>query len=186
MHIGSFCFAALLRRCAHVYGFEAERENYNLAVRNLQRFGKRVHLYHKAVWRSDRTSDALYSGNGYAQGNTGGGCILYETQGEKLDLIAFDEIIQEVTNHGRKRIRLVKIDCEGSEFPILMTSRLLHLIDQIHGEYHHGVVAPAARVDGVAELTIEALTEHLQAAGFRVKSFPTPNGHLGLFFANRG
>src|SRR5437870_1036287 len=72
MHIGSFCFAALLRGCAHVYGFEAERENYNLAVRNLQRFGERVHLYHKAVWRSDRTGDALYSGNGYVQGNTGG------------------------------------------------------------------------------------------------------------------
>src|SRR6267378_416527 len=86
MHIGSFCFAALLRGCTNVHGFEAERENFNLAVRNLQGFSDRVHIYHKAVWRSDRTGDALFSGQGNAEGNTGGGCILYDTRGEKLDL----------------------------------------------------------------------------------------------------
>jgi hypothetical protein len=42
-----------------------------------------------------------------------------------------------------------------------------------------------ARVDGVKENTIEALTEHLQATGFSVKSFPIPNSRLGLFFASR-
>ena len=79
----------------------------------------------------------------------------------------------------------MKIDCEGSEFPILLTSRLLHLIDNIHGEYHLAAVKEVARVDGVEEHTMEALTEHLQAAGFSVKSFPFPNSHLGLFFAKR-
>jgi len=184
MHIGSFSYAALSRGCGNLYGFEPDPENFSLAVQNLKRFGSRAHLYRKAVWRSDRAGDALYH-DGYPEGNTGSGCVFYNGGGEKLDLIAFDDIIREATDNGRKRIRLVKTDCEGSEFPILMTSRLLHLIDNIYGEYHHGVVAPAARVDGVAELTIDALTQHLQAAGFHVKSYPTPNSCLGYFFASR-
>jgi len=185
MHIGSFCFAALLRGCVNIHGFEADRQNFNLAARNLQPFGERVHLYHKAVWRSDRTDDALYSEEEYPEGNTGGGCILHGTKGKKLDLIAFDDIIREVSNDGQKRIRLVKIDCEGSEYPILLTSRLLHLIDNLYGEYHHGVDASVAQVEGVRELSIEELGKHLDAACFEVESFPTPNSQLGMFFATR-
>lgn len=186
MHIGGFCFAALMRGCANVHGFEAESENFDLAVRNLQGFGERIHLYHKAVWRSDRMGDTLFHGGYPPDGNTGGGCILHPTTGERLDLIAFDDIVRDVTSNGQKRIRLVKIDCEGCEFPILLTSRLLHLIDNIHGEYHGGVYPPAAHVDGLGRHTIEKLTKHLQAFGFRVESFPTPNSDLGLFFATRG
>ena len=182
MHIGSFAYAALARGCGSLYGFEPDSANFSLAVQNLKRFGNRAHLSQKAVWRSDRSGDALFH-NGYPEGNTGGGCVLHDSGSEKLDLIAFDEVLREVTDNGRKRIRLVKIDCEGSEFPILLTSRLLHLIDNIHGEYHLAAVKEVARVDGVKEHTIEALTEHLKAAGFSVKSFPFPNSHLGLFFA---
>src|SRR5262249_30890243 len=84
MHVGGFCFAALMRGCRNVYGFEAEGENFDLAVRNLQGFGERVHVYHKAVWRSDRESDTLFHGGYPPDGNTGGGCILYPSTGEKL------------------------------------------------------------------------------------------------------
>jgi FkbM family methyltransferase len=184
MHIGSFCYTALLRGCQHVYGFEAERENFSLAVHNLKRFGERVHLYHKAVWRSDRTGDTLFHG-GYGDDNTGGGSILYNTTGDKLDVIALDDIIREVTADGQKRIRMVKIDCEGSEFPILLTSRLLHLVDKIHGEYHNTPVSSVARVEGVNQFTIAELTRYLQEAGFLVNSFAKDN-NLGLFFATRG
>ena len=184
MHIGSFCYAASLRGCRNVYGFEADAENFSLAVHNLQRFGERVHLYHKAVWRSDRTGDTLFHA-GYGGDNTGGGSILYNTTGDKLDVIAFDEIIRDVTKEGQKRVRLLKIDCEGSEFPILLTSRLLHLIDSIHGEYHNCSISPVARVDGVSHFTIAELGQHLQKAGFTVKSLAN-NDNVGLFFATRG
>jgi len=186
MHIGGFCFAALMRGCVNVHGFEAERENFDLAVRNLQGFGERVHLYHKAVWRSDRMGDTLFHGGYPPDGNTGGGCILYRSTGERLDLIAFDDIVRDVTGNGQKRIRLVKIDCEGCEFPILLSSRMLHLIDNIHGEYHGGVYPSVAHVNGVGRHTIEELTRHLEAFGFSVESIPTPNSDLGLFFATRG
>jgi FkbM family methyltransferase len=183
MHIGSFCYAALLRGCGKVYGFEADEGNFSLAVRNLQPFGERVHPCHKAVWRSDRTGDALFFA-GYGSNNTGGGTILYNTTGEILDVIAFDDIIRDITHNGQKRVRMLKIDCEGSEYPILLTSRLLHLIDSIHGEYHNCSISPVARVDGVSRFTIVELTRHLQKAGFKVKSFAKPN-NVGLFFAAR-
>jgi FkbM family methyltransferase len=184
MHIGSFCYAALLRGCGNVYGFEADRENFSIAVQNLKMFGDRVHPCHRAVWRSDRTGDSLFFA-GYGSNNTGGGTILYNTTGEKLDVIAFDDIIREVTNQGQKRIRMMKIDCEGSEFPILLTSRLLHLVDKIHGEYHNTPVSSVARVEGVNQFTIAELTRYLQEAGFVVNSFAKDN-NLGLFFATRG
>jgi FkbM family methyltransferase len=183
MHIGSFCYAALTRGCRNVYGFEADRENFLIAVQNLKMFGDRVHPYHKAVWRSDRTGDALFFA-GYGSNNTGGGTILYNTTGEKLDVIAFDEIIREVTNEGQKRIRMVKIDCEGSEYPILLTSRLLHLIDSIHGEYHNCPIPTVARIDGVERFSIAELTQHLEKAGFQVESFAKPD-NIGMFFATR-
>ena len=182
-HIGSFCYAALLRGCRNVYGFEAEKENFTLAIHNLQRFGERVHLYHKGVWRSDRTGDTLFHG-GYDADNTGGGSILYNITGDKLDVIAFDEIIRDVTKEGQKRVRLLKIDCEGSEFPILLTSRLLHLIDSIHGEYHNCSIPSVARIEGVSQFTIAELGQHLQKAGFTVRSYAKPN-NVGLFFASR-
>jgi len=183
MHIGSFSYAALLRDCRNVYGFEADRKNFSLAVQNLRMFGDRVHPFHKAVWRSDRRGDALFYG-GYDNDNTGGGSILYHTSGERLDVIAFDDIIRDVTNNGQKRVRMVKIDCEGSEFPILLTSRLLNLIDNIHGEYHNCAISPVAKVDGVSRFTIVELTQHLQKAGFKVKSTAKPN-NVGSFFATR-
>jgi FkbM family methyltransferase len=183
MHIGSFCYAALMRGCRNVYGFEADRENFSLAVQNLKMFGDCVHPHHQAVWRSDRAGDALFFA-GYGSNNTGGGTILYNTTGEKLDVIAFDEIIREVTNEGQKRIRMVKIDCEGSEYPILLTSRLLHLIDSIHGEYHNCPIPTVARIDGVERFSIAELTQHLEKAGFQVESFAKPD-NIGMFFATR-
>ncbi len=54
MHIGSFCYAALVRGSNRVYGFEAEDSNHECAVSNLQSFGDRVSMNHKAVWRSDK------------------------------------------------------------------------------------------------------------------------------------
>ena len=171
MHIGSFSYAALSRGCANLYGFEPDPENFSLAAHNLKRFGSRAHLSQKAVWRSDRSGDRLFFG-GYDQDNTGGGSVLYNTSGEQLDVIAFDDVIQEVTNRGQRRVRLLKIDCEGSEFPILLTSRLLHRIDTIAGEFHEvgglfdsHAIPERARVPGVSRFTIEVLATALTRAG---------------------
>ncbi len=192
MHIGSFCYAALLRGAQHVYGFEADPGNFSQAVANLRVFGDRIHLYPKAVWRSDRTGDALFHPSSSGK-HTGGGCILYPLGGRPLEAVPFDDILREVTDNGKKRVKLVKMDCEGSEFPILLTSRMLHLIDEIRGEYHeindgrydHTPIPQVARIAGVERFTITGLTECLEKNRFRVTSVRNGRTSLGLFTATR-
>jgi len=43
--------------------------------------------------------------------------------------------VRSIVNKGN-RVRLLKIDCEGSEFPILYTSKMLEYVDEIVGELH--------------------------------------------------
>ena len=191
MHIGSFCYAAVQRGSYNVHGFEAERGNYNCAVRNLSSFADRVHLYHQAVFRSDRRGDKLYHGGYTGDGsnsgpNTGGGSVMWATTGEAMDVVALDDILRRVTEDGRRRVRLLKIDCEGSEYPILLTSRLLHLIDHIHGEYHEIAaqdIPPSSRIEGIDSFTRHVLVRHLKDAGFEVEVCPVEGSSIGIFFA---
>jgi FkbM family methyltransferase len=196
-HIGSFCHAALERGANHVYGFEAEPANYECAMRNLRSFGNRVRIENRAVWRSDRPADTLRICHSHHSENTGGGNVFWSDGGTKVTAIAFDDIVRSVTNMGQSRVRMVKVDCETSEFPILLTSRTLHLIDSIVGEFHEcgGVydsnpIPEHARVEGYERFTIVELTTALRRAGFEVthSRMRTPDGrdtNIGPFFAHR-
>jgi FkbM family methyltransferase len=191
-HIGSFCYAALQRGSHYVYGFEPEASNYECAVRNLQSFGDRVHLYNKAVWRSDQVVEKLFFVGSVDAANTSGGGVVWPDEGTPVDVAAFDDVIRDVTDGGKKRVKLLKIDCEGAEFPILLTSRMLHVIDNIHGEFHeaggdyeNATIPKRARVPGYSRFTIDELTGVLQQAGFRVTSLRHDSTHMGLFFATR-
>ena len=93
-------------------------------------------------------------------------------------------------DRGRRRIDLVKIDCEGAEFPILLTSKLLARFDRIVGEYHElRASLPAhVRVPGCDQFTVEVLADTLQRSGFTVtwqRQATAKYGDLGLFFAER-
>ena len=102
----------------------------------------------------------------------------------------FDEVVDAISDRGRRRIDLVKIDCEGAEFPILLTSKLLSRLDRIVGEYHElRASLPAhVRVPGCDQFTVEVLAETLQRSGFTVtwhRQATAKYGDLGLFFAER-
>lgn len=193
MHIGSFCYAALGRGSNHVHGFEADESNYASAVRNLQSFGNRVSLHHKAVWRSDRKVQSLRFFPARDPVNTGGGNVVWSEGEREVEAIPLDDILLAVTGGGRRRVRLLKIDCEGSEFPILLTSRKLHWIDQIIGEFHefggeydpYTILPEGSRVDGVPRFTIRELSDALRRAGFDVSWERHAKTNLGLFFARR-
>lgn len=184
-HIGSFTLAALDRGAGQVWAFEADAGNYALASLNVKEYVPRVRLTHAAVWRSDVRIPHVYF-SGYAPSghrevvNTGGGDVMFHTDGTAIPTIRFDDVIDEASDAGARRIRLVKLDCEGSEFPILLTSSRLDLIDEIVGEYH---AIPAeqwshlrddARVGIAVEYSPALLREHLECVGFRVRL-----GHCG-------
>lgn len=200
VHIGSFCHAVLERGAGHVYGYEASPENYALAQRNLAIYGSRVSIRHAAAWRSDQPVSTLELAR--SPTNLGGHNVWSQLEGEQREsvpAIPFDQIIDEITHNGQQRIRLLKMDCEGSEFPILLTSKRLHLIDSICGEFHEfgGPFHPAPDLTLPAPIvipgikppyTIDTLLAPLTEAGLSTQQWERSSGdmtHLGLFFANR-
>src|SRR5436305_1259790 len=183
-HIGSFAYAAVSRGCASIYSIESDRTNFEIAAENLRPLIERGHvqLVNGAVWRSDPNDDALRF-DGYhpfpksfegMEGiiNTGNGSVIWG-RGEPVTKLAFDEIIDSLTNDGERRVRLLKLDCEGAEWPILLTSQRLHLIDEICGEFHEiggqfleisedrALKEPIFHVEQFWPFTVEGLVEYL-------------------------
>jgi len=122
--------------------------------------------------------------------NAGGGTLIWDTDGPLVDAVPFDEVIAAISDEGRRRIDLLKIDCEGGEFPILLTSSRLDHIDRIVGEYHElrADLPRHVRIPGCEQFTVEILSAHLERAGFEVSLEPQAIarfGALGLFFADR-
>jgi FkbM family methyltransferase len=212
-HIGSFAQAVLSRGCRNVYGIEADGANFEIAAAYLRPYIDKGHLQlaRGAVWRSDRNTDQLRF-DGYhpfpksftgMEGilNTGNGSVIWGS-GEPVAKIAFDEIVDRVTNHGEHRVRLLKLDCEGAEWPILLTSQRLGLIDEICGEFHEiggqfleigedrSEKQPVFAFANFEKFTIDVLVDFLERAGFTVTwhRHRRPSGSLeglGLFFATR-
>lgn len=190
MHVGAFSHLALTRGAAEVHGFEPESSNFVRATGNLAHFGARARLQNRAVWRSDVAAGALHFWRSTDDANAGGGTLIWDTDGPLVDAVPFDAVVDDVSLNGARRINLLKIDCEGAEFPILLTSNRLTAIDRIVGEYHElRADLPAhVRMPGCDQFTIDALTAHLERHGFDVtieQQAIAQFGALGLFFAER-
>jgi FkbM family methyltransferase len=219
-HIGSFAHAVVQRGCRQVRCFEPDGDNCRSAEVHLRNYidAGWVRLSRAAMWRSDANDDRLrFDGYqafpksfGGMEGilNTGNGSVLWGT-GDAVDKIALDDVIDEILGetianvaNGARRIRLLKLDCEGAEWPILLTSRRLHLVDHIAGEFHElggpyleiSEDRPAAPLvfqsNRVTQFTIEELARVLTEAGFAVthRRHRRPDGALeglGMFFAER-
>lgn len=180
-HIGSFTWLAKQRGSSTVYSFEPCRQNYLLLGLNV---GTRQ--FNQALWRSDgQRYGSLYFQPSTNQENTGGGDVLYEF-GTTVDFMSLDWFIER---HNIKRIRLLKLDCESSEYPILLTSKHLGICDEIIGEYHElpygGRSIPSfARVGGVREFSRDVLRGCLERNGFEVEMCHEAE-NIGKFFARR-
>lgn len=189
-HIGSFSYAALKRGAGKVYAFEAHPVNHAITRKNLEQFGERVECRNLAVWRSDIPSVTLFNDrlDSEADANTGGHAVVYNVEGLPIESVGLDEIITEATGGFQRKVRMLKIDCEGAEYPILFSSKFLNAVEEICGEYHEippEVVPEGAKVPGMPErLDRHALKNFLEGAGWSVELFPSSeDGHLGNFSA---
>lgn len=180
-HIGSFALAALERGASLVHCVEPDAENFALLEHNLSPYGDRVRLHHAAAWRSDVTAGRLSLRNPVAPRNTGAHQVATLEEGAGVEAVAFDELIDQVG-----RARLVKLDCEGAEWPILLTSRRLGQVEALCGEYHLGPLPAAFQVEG-ATFDVELLERVLTEQGFsvRTEALPPVPHPCGLFFAKR-
>jgi FkbM family methyltransferase len=187
-HIGSFATACLMRGVGRVVAFEPFPANHALASVNLARFGSRAEVRRTAVWRSDQPAGRREYDSS-AAANTGGGHLFGPAaDGLTVPTVPLDEVVGDVlAAAGRERLRLLKLDCEGSEYPVLLTATCLGVIDEVCGEYHEvGPVGPGLAVGGITNFTHQVLVDHLSRAGFRVTAEPNPrDARLGWFWARR-
>lgn len=188
-HIGTFSYACVQRGARRVLAFEPEIENFRIASHNLREFGRQVRIDCRAVWRSDQHCSALlYSGypEGYTSVNTGGGTVILSHEREAnhkrkevVRSVSLDEILRRFS-----RVSLLKLDCEGSEWPILLTSRLLDRVQKICGEYHELETVPTmAKVSGYEAYTKKVLEEFLRSRYRNVRIQARATGSLGHFWA---
>jgi FkbM family methyltransferase len=187
-HVGSFSYAVLKRGAGVVYACEPDADNFRLLRHNLRPYRDRVHLFPHAVWRSDQAVARLYFHNHQGDPrNTGAGSVAGGPTARQVSVLPFDDLVDRATEGGARRVRLLKLDCEGAEWPILLTSRSLHRIDAVCGEYHLRALAGPYAVAGCPEFTPAVLERHLAQQGFRARTRPAPKApHVGLFFAERG
>lgn len=178
-HIGSFACAVLRRGAGMVYCCEADEAAFRLLKENLEPYGERTRLIHGAVWKSDTKAPLLHFHK------AGGlGSVANYDAGTAVPAVRFDDLVEQIGRQHPRGIRLLKLDCAGSEWPILLTSSTLPRIDAICGEYHLGEFPAVYQVPGHGCFTTALLQEHLQGQGFNVKlEHHEHNPRTGLFFA---
>lgn len=201
---GTFSHAVLQRGASEVYVFEPEAGNFGQLALNLSMACDegRAQLAKRAVWRSDGHGPSiLHFRSSDDPTCTGGGNVLRLEDGQWVAAIALDTILLAASERGRRRIHLLKLDCEGSEWPILFTAERLELVDQIIGEYHEiggpqmahlrpeqawpSSMPEQGQVNGKREYRAEDLEVYLVAQGFSDFQTVRHDWWFGLFWARR-
>ncbi|MDY6874562.1 MAG: FkbM family methyltransferase, partial [Chloroflexota bacterium] len=161
-----------------VYAYEPFPESYQLLIRNLTLNAiSNVTAFQQAVWREAGTLALDLSGGEplqIASRETGGaGDVFAETV--EVQALTLGDVLE---GQGLARIDLLKLDCEGAEYPILLASppEVLVRVDRIVMEYH----------DLDKERNHFRLTAFLEAAGFRVNwRRNIVHDDIGYLFADR-
>jgi FkbM family methyltransferase len=132
-HRGYFTKLCLDNDCKNIHCFEPEPNNFKCLTENLKDY-KYAQLYNYAVL--DKKGDKEF--NIVSGVNTGLHSFYQDKISDskiKVKTIGLDDILSNFD-----RVSLIKIDAEGSEFEILMNSKLLSKVNKIVGEYHDDLI----------------------------------------------
>lgn len=185
-HIGIFSLFCYERGSRNIFAYEALKENYFLARDNVA--DTQIYLIRAAIWGSEYCPEELPIVN-FSESddtfNTGGGSVLIDKGTEMVPTIQLDHILNSFDY-----VDLLKLDCEGAEFPILLGSSLLHKIKRIVGEFHeyggefdNKKIPEFAQINGCDKFTISMLEKDLVNKGFKFE-FSRPLGcDRGIFSA---
>jgi FkbM family methyltransferase len=117
-----------------VLAFEPVPDLFRLLVANLERNGAtNVLPANLAVTADGRDLEMVLHGS-----NTGGataqlGLDVTDHRRYRVPSTTLDRIFED---NGIDRCRLLKIDCEGSEYEVLLSSRQLGRVEHLRGEFH--------------------------------------------------
>ena len=179
-HVGAFTRACLRRGAGHVVAVEPLEANVACLQHNIGGYESRVTIRNVAAWDADTTL-VLNEASCHEPGNTStfSAFLPAAEQGWEVQAVDIDTLIDEASSLSpRGRVRLLKIDAEGAEYPTLLTAERLHLVDEICGESHNNVPWQD-ELPGIA-----GLTRHLEEQGFIVTHIDNgPN--TSIFWARR-
>ncbi|MGO8731845.1 MAG: FkbM family methyltransferase [Terriglobia bacterium] len=196
-NVGAFTYLCHTLGCRAIFCYEPGERNFQLLTSNVGSLPG-VHLFHTAVWRSDGDGQQeLILSEGPDSGShsvmAAGHVLDFAAQrlldaskeGYPATYVSLDAILEKFD-----RVKLLKLDCEGSEFPILLTSQRLDRVARVVGEVHEQeedivkVLDRHSRVPGFAAYRLEHLVARLESFGFRVT---TRHGipHMYWFDARR-
>ena len=182
-HVGAFTEACARHGACHIRAYEPDIGHFRRLAHTARNI-RGARLYNLAVFRSDLREEVPLAHSRYSDDNTGGGNVLSgephldcrgrtlapSTQAQRdVPTVALDEVLVECAE-----VRLLKLGCEGSEFPILLTSRELRRVQEILLECHeclpqaYAQLDPQVRLPGRNAFLAADLQEFLRAAGFTV------------------
>jgi FkbM family methyltransferase len=140
-HIGSFAWECVRRGCRAVHCFEPDESNYRVLRMNAERMPGvgRVTVDHCAV--GAETGTVRLAKAGFAQ------TAMPHTMNPDLPGVDVHclSIATVMGLNVRQPIRMIKLDCEGSEYPILnaatpdMMARVQEIVGEIHYQFHPGI-----------------------------------------------
>jgi FkbM family methyltransferase len=173
-HIGTFtALASKAAKNGRVYSFEPDEGNFSLLKENMQLNGIRnVHPINAAVSKkSGRLRFFLNTGANNCHS------IYRPSQTAKEVVVDAISLGDFVKSRGIMRIDLLKMDCEGSEYEIMLNCpmEVLKMVRRIAMECHE---VPGHSADEIRDL--------LEGSGFAVRTEDVP-GHPGfcLLYAKR-
>lgn len=173
-HCGFFAIACHRKGAGEIYCYEPHPDNFAFLAHNVSAIPS-IQITRAGIWK-EKTRMDLYQPPGAK--HSGGHSA---KQGGSHLFIPLDD---ELRKHDR--VRLLKLDCEGSEYAILLNSKELGRVDQICGEWHFAWPEHVQSLEPKATST-SVLWSFLSDQGFSVKvtSVPGLHGTLGHFWAYR-
>ena len=168
-NVGDSAIYFALRKSKKVYAFEPYPYSYNLAIKNIKANGMdgKVEVFNMGVG-----SEGTLIVDG--QSHFGDEMLKPSRNGKKIRMIDLSSIIKLIGNEKA----VLKIDCEGSEYDILLNSSTgsLKRFDQVIVETHFGYdnIVRKMRTAGFAVAyktgTIYDLSKRLKGLDFKVGS----------------
>lgn len=186
---GAFSYACLRRGAGRVVACEPFPDSAFRCRRNCRPAdidGSRFDLRDVAVWRSDISTEMLeLHPHDTADRTTSYSVTLSQSDrlAWQVPAVSLDSLLIELGS-----VHLLKLDCEGSEFPILYTSRELHRCEHIIGEYHQDAqpsLGGEPPENGWPDWTLDRMCEFLRCHGFDVHRIEENSKVHGGFWASR-
>jgi FkbM family methyltransferase len=169
-------YAALAQPGIHLFSFEPYTESFVLMQENLAiNAVTNVQVFNEAIGAA--TGELILD-------LAGGEPLQFQSHPDKTARIGNGVTVNSLSladalaKLNLESCDLLKLDCEGAEYPILFSApqTVLDRIQRIVMEYH----------DNLTHYTHADLAAFLQARGFEVETFPNPvHSHLGYLRAQR-